>query len=383
MKRTTDGTILHKHTYNERNPLKIDSALSVAIAILCFYLVFSAVALGIHDWNPLWFAWLGERYAQFDPVGRSGYDGQFVYFLARDGANAFPHLDNPPYRLQRILLAVIARTISFGQPNLIPWALIFINLVIIVLACYVLGQWLHMNQVSPWYALAYGLYVGIFMAFSRDLTEPLAYGLAACGLALWTWKKRASAAVLLALATITKETTLLFPLSLAIAQLVQKNWKNTAVALACLTPLLAWEIYLFSSLHVLPLQAGATLQLIPLGGILPQLNMEPGRLSAFVFVALPALLAMILSVVALVKHPRQELAWLILSQSVFAVLMPIQVYDHVMHAARNATGLVLATMFALPRLNVPSRWITLATWTFPTLVWFVPVLRWAPWSSKI
>jgi len=361
---------------------KLDSTQAVVWAVFCFYVLFTAIALGLHGGNPLWFAWLGERYMDLEPAGRLGYDGQFVYYIARDGLAAVPHLDNPPYRLQRILLPLLTRGLALGQPQAIPWVVISINLVAIVAATYALAQWLNSSDLSPWYALTFALFVGVFMAYSRDLTEPLAYGLAAWAIVSWMQRKRTAAMVLLALSALTKETAMLFAISLALAQLANRNLRRAMGCLLSLIPLALWEGYLYMRFGVVPLQSGTTLGFIPLGGILPHLTVEPGRVSAFVFVGIPALAA-ILSAAALFRNPRSEVAWLVLAQGAFVILMPANVYDHLMHAGRNAAGLVLAVVFALPGLGGLVRKAILVCCVTPTLIWLLPVLRWAPWLSKI
>src|SRR5262245_66439353 len=88
----------------------VRSWVAVAATAAAFYAAFTLTALALHGWNPLWFVWIGEHYAYHDPNGRSGYDGQFVYYIARDGLDAVPHLDSPSYRLGRILYpALVAR----------------------------------------------------------------------------------------------------------------------------------------------------------------------------------------------------------------------------------------------------------------------------------
>ncbi|MCJ7738582.1 MAG: hypothetical protein MUQ10_14930, partial [Anaerolineae bacterium] len=109
-------------------PLARAPVVTVTLLVAGFYIAFPLVALALHGWDPMWFVWIGERYAELDPAGRTGYDGQFVYYIASYGADGVPHLDNPVYRLQRILFPVIVRLASCGVTSLVPWVLITINL---------------------------------------------------------------------------------------------------------------------------------------------------------------------------------------------------------------------------------------------------------------
>lgn len=158
--------------------------VGAAVVATGFYLAFSLVALAWHRWDPTWFIWIGKRYEYLTNTGSTGYDGQFIYYLARDGVAALPHLDNPPYRLQRILLPVLARLLSFGSAAAIPWVIIALNFVAIIGTTYLLAVYLQEHDVSPWYSLVYPLYAGTLMAYSRALTEPLAYGLVTGGVLL-------------------------------------------------------------------------------------------------------------------------------------------------------------------------------------------------------
>ncbi len=369
---------------NSKFVLEVNSVNYVVLLTGVFYVIFVVTALGIHDWNPLWFVWTGEKYANLDPSGRTGYDGQFVYYIARYGQTATPHLDNPPYRLQRILLPAIIRILSFGYAVLIPWLIIAVNFFAIVISAYHLGQWLSKNNISPWYVLTYTLYVGLFMAFSRDLTEPLAFSLAALGAISWLQKKYQQAILFLALAALTKETTLLFVFGIAGSVLIRYNLKLALLASTALLPLLVWEGYLFVSFNTIPLTAGPSLENIPLYGLIPHLNSDPARLSSFLFVGLPALLFLPVSLGLLLQQGGSSpTAWWLLLHCILIILLPFDVYEHIMHASRNAIGLVLSVLFLMPFLAKPIRLLTLGYWVLPTFVWLIPVLRWAPWSSTI
>jgi len=57
-----------------------------------------------------------------DPRRGTGYDGQFVYFMARDlnPQRVQAHLDVPPYRYQRILLPLLAHLPAGNVPARLP-----------------------------------------------------------------------------------------------------------------------------------------------------------------------------------------------------------------------------------------------------------------------
>ncbi len=358
---------------------KISSVTAVTVFVTGFYIVFTIIALGMHQWNPLWFVWIGEKYANVTAGGATGYDGQFIYYIARDGQAAVPHLDNPPYRLQRILFPAIVRLFSWGNADLISWAMIVINILAIVLTTYILARWLNKQNLSPWYALMYSLYIGTFLAYSRDLTEPLAFCLIALGVILWLDGSYGRAAIFLALAPLAKEITLLFVFGIIASSLLQRKIKLASLALMTILPFVVWQGYLFTKLGAIPMVVGPSLEHIPLNGILPHLTLAPGRISSFLFVGLPGLVLLFTSIIFLFRGNEQSPAtWWLLFNSLFVVLMPLGVYDHIMASGRNATGMILSLLFFLPLLRRPFRIASLVYWVFPTLVWMIPVLRWAP-----
>src|SRR5258708_20925863 len=149
----------------------------VVLTAAAFYAASTLAALALHGWDLLWFVWIGERFANGDPTGHTGYDGQFIYYLARDGWAALPHLDNPPYRLQRILFPALCRLLSGGNATAIAWLMVGINAAAILATTALATDWLVRQGLSRWYGLIYPLFVDTFLSYSRDLTHPLPYGL--------------------------------------------------------------------------------------------------------------------------------------------------------------------------------------------------------------
>jgi len=357
-------------------------AVTVTLLVAAFYIVFTLVALALHGWDPMWFVWIGERYAELDPAGRTGYDGQFVYYIARYGADGVAHLDNPVYRLQRILYPAVVHLVSCGVASLVPWSLIVINLAALVVSTYLLAKWLDDQSLSPWHALMVPMYVGMFLAYTRDLTEPLALCLAALGARSWLNGKSARSVVLFALAALTKETSLIFVFGILGAALTRRDFRAALWTLVAVIPLLAWEVYLFVTLGALPFASGPSLERVPLMGILPHLTLDAGRLSAFLFAGLPALVLLwVASGFLWRQRGHSPVAWWVFLNGLFAVLMPLDVYNHIMHAGRNASGLMVSLVFLLPLIGKRHRVLLTVCLVVPTAVWLVPVLRWAPWLS--
>ncbi|HEX2622473.1 MAG TPA: hypothetical protein VHL11_20075, partial [Phototrophicaceae bacterium] len=160
-------------------------------------LVYALLVVAIKG-SPLALVTVGSRFSvESYNYSEEGYDGQFVYFIARDPAGASELItrggDIPAYRFQRILLPGLGWLASFGgQDALVPWALLLINLAALAGGTWALQQLLHDYRISQWYALGYGLSLTVLAATRLSLTEPLAYGLVVGGLLLakrehWGW----------------------------------------------------------------------------------------------------------------------------------------------------------------------------------------------------
>jgi hypothetical protein len=271
-----------------------------------------------------------------------------------------------------------------GIPALVPWTMIAVDLAAVVATTAVLARWLDAQDLSPWYALTYSLYLGTTMAFSRTLIEPLALCLAAVGCSLWFRGKLVGALLALSLAPLAKEPMLIFVLGIAGAELLCRNLRRAIVVLTAALPLAVWQGVLWAAYGVLPMLSGPQLERIPLRGILPRVTWEPGRLSSLLFVGLPALFLLPFAAWFLWRERgRSPAVWWLFLHCVLVVLMPFQVYEHVMHAGRNAGGLVLSAVFAMPLVMSWLRPLLTAGWVLPTLIWLLPILRWAPWLSVI
>jgi hypothetical protein len=87
-----------------------------------------------------------------------------------------------------------------------------------------LAAWLRRKGLSPWLALLFGLYPGLFIALRLDLTEPLGYAFVALGVYLFdygpTRRRVLWAGLSFALGVLARETTAVFPAVYALALLV-------------------------------------------------------------------------------------------------------------------------------------------------------------------
>lgn len=171
------------------------------------------------------FIHLGTVWGSHIPSGTWGYDGQFYYQIARNPLGAVPYMDNAPYRYEHLLYSLLAWLLSFGQPSLVPYTLLFINFISIVGSVEIVARLLGKHDFSPWFSLALGLYYGMAVGLTFDTTEPFTCLLLVLG--AWSLERKhlALGALWLGLATLSRETAVLFPLGLALASLWYHRWR--------------------------------------------------------------------------------------------------------------------------------------------------------------
>lgn len=345
------------------------------LVVLLLCLIYAAVVMVAQN-GPLALVTLGQRYADGDPAleaGTEGYDGQFSYYLAREGSlsAAAPYLDVPAYRAQRIVLPVMGAMLSFGQLWGIPLAFLLINSLAAAAGTYWLGELLAEQRFSRWAALAYGLSLGVWASTRLSLTEPLAYGLALGALYYGRKPDRSSlwsAAVLFALAGLTKETTLVLAAAYGLWLLVNKRW-GAAVGFAAvvLGPFALWQTVLIGEFGTSGIGSGGALatsfEIVPFGGViriviegaLPVLRTRGGTafvsfilifaLTVGVFVLLPTLWGLLNSVRALRSGDTSLPVWVLLLTSGIMLFVPFSTYREPLGILRFIVGLQLAVLW--------------------------------------
>jgi hypothetical protein len=108
----------------------------------------------------------------------AGYDGQFYYRLALDPFNwnktAFGITMDQSYRYTRIGYPVLAWLVSLGQHQLVPVALVAINLLGVAAMAFLGGMFARESGRHALWGLAFAAYFGLVISVGRDTAEPLA-----------------------------------------------------------------------------------------------------------------------------------------------------------------------------------------------------------------
>lgn len=224
------------------------SLINSWMVVLTISIAYCLFTLAQNQWNPMAFVVIGRQYDPVHGVSGLGYDGQFAYQIAINPLEASPYLDIPAYRYQRIVYPLSARLLSLGNPIVIPWMMIVINIAGLALGTLATELILTGHGKNRWFALAFGLFTGQMLSLRLDLTEPLAFALAQWGVLFFSRRKYGWSGVLFALAALTRELTLLFPAACALSLIFHnRKWlKGAAWGLAVLAPFAAWQIVLFN-----------------------------------------------------------------------------------------------------------------------------------------
>ncbi len=361
---------------------------SVVVGVL--YIALIGLVAVTKQYSALDFVHLGTVWANHNPSGTWGYDGQFYYQLARNPFQAYQYMDNAPFRYQHILYPLVAGVLSLGQTSLIPYMLLFVNVLSIVLSVEILSRVLVKWEFSPWFSLALGLYFGQAAATLFDTAEPFTYFLVCLGVWLVLEKNRVGlAAIMMGLATLTREIAVLFPIGYACVFFVQRKWRAfTQVVLLGVLPLALWLI----ALRLIFGQTGVTFtrpfEHIPFAGIFAYASAPKKFYLLLLLMFLPTLAGWVLAAVDLFRKvfagtgpflQRFSPMYLILLANLLMItLMSRSSYEELISSGRIATGLVLAVLFY--GIGTRNKWVLWGAqfYTFTFLVYVVGTLMHLP-----
>jgi hypothetical protein len=187
-----------------------------------------------------------------------GYDGQFYAQIAvagnpfdRDLARA---LDAPGYRERRILLPLIVHAAGLGRPDLIVQLFALSNLFCLALLAALLARWwfppTDLDNLIRWAGIVFG--AGLVVSTTRSLTDGPALLLIAIGARQLESGRTWAAAVVLGLAGLVRETSVLCALAFwpnapgGPAQPIRAARRRALLAtLICVGPIAAWTAILF------------------------------------------------------------------------------------------------------------------------------------------
>jgi hypothetical protein len=342
------------------------------VCVLVFYAVL--VSARIEQHGVRWFVHFGDRFlstsTRSDVITPSlgaqstiGYDGQFYYALAADPVNARYYMPGKAgYVYSRVFYPATARAVSLGSADAIPYAMLAINLVAVGAGTFAVGLWLRARGAPAWPAVLFGLYPGMIFSALRDLTEPLAFALAAFAVLAYDERRTGrlvASASLFALAALTRETVVPFALAGAAALALvdgagRHTWRSARVWRRSLLfvagtcgPLLVWRQAAAAYVHEPTQETGGGGWAIPFHGIVSYWPFDPQHRLIALTVILPTLVVATGAILLLRRAPVAA-ALLLVNVLFYVVFLPATVDVDYGAAGRAAIGVMLAALYCLP-----------------------------------
>lgn len=307
-----------------------------------------------------------------------GYDGQFTYYIAQNPETASQYIDVPAYRFQRILLPISGRILALGQQSLIPFALLVVNLIALAGGTYILEQLLMSHNASRWFAIGYGLSIGVFGSARLMTTETLAYALVLLAIWLYQRDKWQSSAMIFALSAFAKEVTLIFVAGYVLYLFTQREWKRGLLfGLIAGIPFAIWQLILFNWFGAFGIGSGGNLatgfEIIPFMGFIRILT--EGNVGIFAilapiigaFVILPTLWGLWQCWKDYQHKQWSLITWLLFVNSAIMLFVPFSTYREPLGILRFIVGLQISVILYSAKSRKKRALMNSTIWFITTL----------------
>jgi hypothetical protein len=327
---------------------------------------FAVAVLAGHGWDPMALVLRRPPGIPAEQTWAVGYDGQQSYAIALDPLGPAQGLDYPAYRYLRILYPLFAHVLALGQPSLIPWAMILLNLAASGVSAGLLADLCERRGVHGGWALLVFLSFNYLIVIRFDLTEPLALAFALTG--LWACERGhlPLAGAAFAAGALAREVTLAFPLSLAFVSGIRGRWKKAAYLAAVSAGVyFVWVTVVWTRLpgpRLLPLDLAPTFP--PFSGLL-SLQPSQSRVLVLMWAVIPAILGGVAAGWSLLRGPGapgSESAWLVLANCGLIAVLPLASWVDPLAVLRLGLGSLVAIVLWSAKFHPRAlRW-ELALW---------------------
>jgi hypothetical protein len=232
------------------------------LAVMLVHLLLVLPMLARRDFDSSVFIVAGDRFVTTaqtpSPVivrpNSAGYDGQFYYRFALapllPDVDAFGvRLDHPAWRMQRVVYPTLAHLLAGGRAAGIPAMLFLLNLAGLFAIGWIAMGAAHTHGWPLAVPVAIATWPGLLIALTHDTTEILAAALLLAACAAWLYRRWATVALFIALASLTRETAILAGAGLCAVQLwrlvrpsgSRRDYFAAAWSVAALMPFLIWR----------------------------------------------------------------------------------------------------------------------------------------------
>jgi hypothetical protein len=117
--------------------------------------------------------------------------------------------------MQRAAYPALAFLIAAGRPGAIPFALLAVNVIVLLAVAGGFAVYARRRGWSPLWAVAIALMPGMLLPALRDLSDPLATACVLAGLLAWQSGRRWPAALALTVAVLTREVMMVVVVAMA------------------------------------------------------------------------------------------------------------------------------------------------------------------------
>jgi hypothetical protein len=345
----------------------------IALIAMLFYTLISVSVLAGHDWDPIAFVLERPAEAPRDQNWAIGYDGQHAYAIARDPLNPPGWIDHTAFRYMRIVYPILAGILALEIDALIPWTMLVINLAATGIATYVLAIMLRDRGVPGWPALLFIVSFNYLIGVRFDLNEPLAFALVLLGLFWYRRKQIRPALAAFALAGLTKEIALAFPIGLVFFELGNRNWKTAlTIGVATLAPYLIWAQVVTVWHAESPFYRGlAPASLIPFAGFF-EVGLPESRIIILLWAVAPALAAAAYAAWKLLHSKLKtssEVTYLVLVNAGVLGTVPVLTWVDPLAVLRTGLGALLSMLLLTAEIDHPRRiYLFLAALWLPSML---------------
>ncbi|HEY7125965.1 MAG TPA: hypothetical protein VH540_18570 [Ktedonobacterales bacterium] len=361
-----------------RGPVWLRPTVVVGLAYLAVLALYPLVAgyTGLLD-----FVHIGQYYCCKVPTGTFGYDGQFYYYLARDPFHGSVYLDNAPFRMERMLFSVAVWVLSLGgQAGLVPFWLLALNVIGTLAGTAGLAVLLKRHELSPWFSLAFGLFLGQFASITHDVPDGLAAALIVFAFLAADRGRWIEATIWLAVAALTRETVVVFAVGMALDAAFKREWKRALLLLSSALPLLAWLIalrFIFGASGLFFSSVVSKAPKIPFAGLVGIAGASPRFVITLIVITLPLLLAVVWGLRELWRGTWKASPGLLFALGVnlgLAIFLNAFTYQDLASSARITIGIPLAWMlYAIIRQSRLLLWLAVP-WAAGVFIYALAVL---------
>jgi len=348
--------------------------LLLALGVVAIYVIMALIVLATHDRNPNAFILERPEDIPDSQTWGVGYDGRFAYALAMDplGAGEGKVLDKPAYRYMRIVYPITARIIALGIPDLIPWSLLAVNILAAGATAWLFADLIGGKAGAVWAVLALLLSLNYLIGIRFDLNEPLALLAATAGLWLHKRKRYGLTAIAFALAGLTKEVFLVFPLAVAVYEITQRNLKTAAIiTLGSFLPYFAWSAAITQWLGISPFSYSLSKpSLIPFAGI-RHLGLLESQVMVMIWAIGPSILVAAAVIWKSVRESPSLAAWLVLFNVAILATLPAESWEDPLAILRLALGTMAAGLLWLSQVQPRILPYSAAIWIPSLLIAFI------------